>query len=160
MLKPFSRLESSTGRKIFNYRLSRTRRLIENCFGIAAARFRIFRRPIIAKVDNVVAITKAVVALHNYLMVSQNTMFNDKYYCPPGFVDNERSNGHIEIGEWRSEVQGNTGLLPLNSIGSNNYSRQAKDVREDFMAYFNSKDGEVSWQWEHINRTTDPFDEL
>jgi len=26
------------------------------------------------------------------------------------------------------------------------------------MTYFNSKDGEVSWQYEYINRTIDPFD--
>ena len=69
LLKPFSRLDAGINKKTFNYRLSRARRLIENCFGIAAARFRIFRRPIIAKVDKVIAITKAVVALHNYLMI-------------------------------------------------------------------------------------------
>ena len=35
-------------------------------FGIAASRFRVFGRPIIAKVEKVVAITKAVAALHNF----------------------------------------------------------------------------------------------
>lgn len=60
LLKPFSRRDADVNRKIFNYRLSRARRLIENCFGITAAMFRIYRRSIIAKVDNIIAITKAV----------------------------------------------------------------------------------------------------
>jgi hypothetical protein len=49
---------------------------IENCFGICSSRFRIFRGPIIRKVDTVVAITKAVVLLHNYLMKHESK------YCP------------------------------------------------------------------------------
>ena len=52
--------------RIFNYRLSRARRIVENVFGILATRFRIFRRPIIANVDTVTRITKAVLALRNF----------------------------------------------------------------------------------------------
>ena len=50
-----------------NYTTSRPRRVVENTFGICAFRFRIFKRPIIASVDIVISITKAVVTLHNYL---------------------------------------------------------------------------------------------
>lgn len=44
MIKPF-RLASLTDddTKIYNYRLSRARRIVENAFGILSARFRIFR---------------------------------------------------------------------------------------------------------------------
>lgn len=157
MLKPFARLNTNIGRKIFNYRLSRARRLIENCFGIAASRFRIFRKPIISKVGTVKAITKAVVALHNYLMISQNK-FGDLRYCSPGFVDSESEGGNFQNGGWRDEIEACTGLLPLRNTGSNNYSRSAKEVREDFMLYFNSTEGAVDWQWDYVNRTIDPFD--
>ena len=71
-MKPFPVETLGPKERIFNYRLCRARRIIENTFGIATTRFRIFQRPIIAKVENVVAITKAVVALHNFLM-KENT---------------------------------------------------------------------------------------
>ena len=102
MLKPFARVDADVKNKIFNYRLYHARRVIENCFGMAAARFRIFRKPIIAKVEIVIKITKAVVSLHNYLMISQNK-FGDYTYCPTGFADRENYDG-TEPGEWRSET--------------------------------------------------------
>ena len=72
--------------KSFNYRLSRARRIIENTFGIAAARFRVFRCPIHARVEMVVNITKVVVALHNYLM-NGKTFESRSNYCPARFTD-------------------------------------------------------------------------
>ena len=157
MLKPYAQVNMTTEKKIFNYRLSRARRVIENSFGIAAARFRIFRRPIIAQVETVCLITKAVVALHNFLMMSQ-CKYGDYTYCPPGFADHETAQERSS-GNWRDETQNFTGLVPIRTIGSNNYSKTAKEVRDDFACYFSSHEGSVSWQWDYVKRTINPFDE-
>ncbi|XP_046856108.1 protein ALP1-like [Xenia sp. Carnegie-2017] len=94
LMKPYANPNLDIRKLVTNYRISRARRIIENSFGILAARFRIFRRPIHAKVDTVISITKACVALHNYLM---NGKTYANRYCPLGFVDHE-INGHFKGG--------------------------------------------------------------
>lgn len=42
LMKPYSKITLSLEQKVFNYRLSRARRIVENAFGILASRFRIF----------------------------------------------------------------------------------------------------------------------
>jgi len=58
MLRPFPGKQLSRERRIFNYRLSRARRVSENAFGIMASRFRIFRRPIPAAPEHVENVVK------------------------------------------------------------------------------------------------------
>ena len=83
-------------KKIFNYRLSRARRTIENTFGILAARWRIFLHPIRADIETVILIVQACVSLHNYLQLTSRCS-----YTPHGFVDEELSDGSIKKGDWR-----------------------------------------------------------
>jgi hypothetical protein len=49
--------------------------VIENTFGILAARWRIFRRPIIAKPENV-TLTKAAIALHSMLRTTAQAHYS------------------------------------------------------------------------------------
>ena len=67
-MKPFPSHKLPLDQRVFDYRLSRARRVIGNTFGIAACRFRVLRRPTIANVSKVILITEAIVALHNILM--------------------------------------------------------------------------------------------
>lgn len=91
---------------IFNYCLSRARRVVENCFGILTARWRIFCRPIRAAVSLVHKIVQATVCLHSYLRLTDNAM-----HCPVGFVDSEDSSGEIREGEWRTIVAADQGAF-------------------------------------------------
>jgi hypothetical protein len=156
LMKLYPREVLGIRERVFNYRLSRARRIIENTFGIAAARFQVFRRPIHARVEMVVNITKAVVVLHNYLM-NGKTFESTSKYCPAGFTDTEGPGGTQLEGEWRSVVQRDQGLKPLTRAGSNNYSRSAKLVREDFSNYFLSSVDQVPWQWAAAHSTEDAF---
>ena len=138
LIKPHLRNALALLERIFNYRRSRARRIDKNIFGILATRFGIFRWPIIAKVDTVTRITKAVVALHNFLMFDCDFSGND--YCPGSYVDFEVNNSVVEE-EWRKE-QG-TGLVLAQNMGSHNHSLDAKQVRDDFQDFFNSAAGSV-----------------
>ena len=141
---------------VCNYRISRARRIIENTFGISASRFRVFRRPIVARVETVINVIKAVIALHNFLIISSPD--NDSFtYCADGYADQETTNGR-RAGQWRRVVEGDQGLISLTQVGSRNYSHNAKQVRDNFRDYFNGP-AAVSWQWNHINSTVNFFDE-
>ena len=74
--------------RITNYCLSRTRRVIENAFGVLAARFRIYRWSKIANVETVNNAVRTTVALHDFLLVNQK--LDGAYaYCPENFVDRD-----------------------------------------------------------------------
>ena len=139
MIKPYPGNIKELSEQIYNYRLSRARRVIENAFGILATRFRIYRRPIIANVDLVKNVVKATIALHNFLLICQREQ--DAYiYCPHNFVDQNNRRGRVIPGHWRQDIGATAGLsrLDRNARGSNNSSKSAQKVRDDYKEYFNS----------------------
>lgn len=72
-MKPFPRSQSLVDRDkaVFNYRLSRTRRTVENAFGILTHRFRIFSMPINLNVDTIENLVTTACILHNLLAEEQ-----------------------------------------------------------------------------------------
>ena len=95
LIKPYNRDSLNKDRRIFNYRLSRARRVVENTFGILASRFRIFHTPINLMVENVETVVLACCVLHNFL--GRNSPDN---YTPPGSLDSENIvENVIQLGE-------------------------------------------------------------
>lgn len=142
LLKPYSRVNLTLQQRVFNYRLSRARRVVENAFGILASRFRVFSRPIELKVQTVDLIVKASCVLHNWLR-----MTSTKHYFPSGCVDIEDHNiGEVIPGSWRNEVKE---LSTVIRAGSNNYSNTASLLRDQYAKYF-VEEGAVSWQYKMI----------
>ena len=148
MMKPYPSQNCTLEEKVFDYRLSRAKRIIENSFGIATARFRIFRRRINAKVSTVKPVTKAIVGLHNFLLEKNHEV--DNQYCPLNYIDREK-NDHVLPRDWRQEQNHIFGLKDVRRIGSNKYSKTAKVIRGKFEDYF-VNEGAVDWQWDFENK--------
>ena len=147
LMRPFPG-ELTEVQKIYNYRISRARRVIENTFGILRARWRIFSTTIKASVENAERYVLAAISLHNYLRQTENAS-----YCPFGFIDSESSNGAIKPGDWRSALHGEGCLQNVRPVRGSRPHRSATDIREALVTYVNSDIGMVPWQLEHVRRT-------
>ena len=135
LMKPYTGRDLDEPKRIFNYRLFRAKRTIENSFGILSARWRIFHRPTHASVKSTEAIVRATVCLHNYLQLTDNAC-----YEPNDFIDSTNSNRDILPGDWRDIVPGDEGALNnLPHIGGNRYSNVADDTRSSFKNYFKNE---------------------
>ncbi|XP_012228802.2 putative nuclease HARBI1 [Linepithema humile] len=55
--------------RIFNYRLSRARRVIENAFGILVSKWAILKNSICCKPETAESIVMALICLHNFLII-------------------------------------------------------------------------------------------
>lgn len=129
-MKPYSQRRITHDEKIFNYRLCRARRVVENVFGILASRFRVFLQPIAVAVEKVDAIVLASCALHNFLRRKSK-----KQYVTETCVDQEDTkSGTVISGEWRQI--GN--LLELERIKSTNASNTAETVRDSYKKFYNT----------------------
>lgn len=141
-LKPFNQRELTFERKIFNYRLSRARRIVENVFGILASRFRIFHTAINLNLEHIERVVMACCVLHNFLRrkCSQS-------YTPPMSLDDEDViDGNVILG-----LRPDAGVfVDLQRGPTRNYGEAAKNVRQKFLTYFNGK-GKVPWQDHFVN---------
>jgi hypothetical protein len=82
MMKLFSRRGLPKSEAIFNYRLSRARRIVENAFGIVAHRFRCQLNTLRVNPENAANVVLACCILHNMLR-------DEKTAIAPGLVDEE-----------------------------------------------------------------------
>lgn len=142
IMKPFSFKKLSVQERIFNYRLSRARRIVENVFGIASARFRVLRRTMELHPIKVKIIVSAICALHNFLITNSSEI-----YASQEIFDIDNKDGTITPGSWRNET---LNYEPLQrNTEYRNASEKAKSSREEFKDYF-CREGEVPWQHLYI----------
>ncbi|KAG5888933.1 hypothetical protein JTB14_006301 [Gonioctena quinquepunctata] len=78
IMKPYPFRKLTNEQRIFNYRLSRARRVVENAFGILANRFRCLLNVSALRPEKVKIITKACCALHNFLSHEMKTHYTGK----------------------------------------------------------------------------------
>ena len=139
LMKPIPRRGLHHRERIYNYRISRARRVVENAFGLLANRFRCLLDVMPQKKpERVETIVMAACTLHN-LIINRRGMRRH------GDADREDPETHQVIpGNWRTEPQmPDLGQAPLRG---NTATKAAKDLREYLVEYFNSPAGSVPWQ--------------
>lgn len=124
LMRPFPGTNLSTDKRIFNYRLSRARRVVENTFGQLTSKFRIYNRRIHALPKNVDNIILSTCILHNFIK---------KYDKETLFAEVASTNETLAAYD------------DLPAVGLN-ASREAFHVRDTFKSYFISQAGAVPWQ--------------
>ncbi|KAJ8888792.1 hypothetical protein PR048_008284 [Dryococelus australis] len=138
IMKPYPFRGLSFSERVFNYRLSRARRVVENSFAIAANEFRVLRKPMSepTKSEKVVL---ALCALHNFLISRRG-----QRYIHVGSLDTGRTDSYIIPGEWCQKGNPESTWYPLQQTGRR---QGGQSDREDLQVYFISRQGEVSWQY-------------
>ena len=130
-MKPYPEKGLDDRKRIFNYRLSRFRRVSENAFGILSHIFGIFHTTIDLEPDKCIKLVLAAVTLHNMLRTKSGTY-------------KEATDQFLEDGICETPLPS---LEPRRH--SNNSTLSAKAIREHFADYFYGP-GEVSWQWNKL----------
>lgn len=127
-MKSYNKHVLNDNKRIFNYSLSRPRRIIENILGILARRFKIFQKPIKLSLTKAKIVVMACFHLHNLLIKQKN-------YIRSGEVDMEDCVTRTVIhGYWRNE---SNQLLNIERKQAANSATLAKEMRNDFCEYFN-----------------------
>lgn len=113
-------------KRVYNYRLCRARRVVENAFGLLSQKFRIYNRRMQVKPENAGIIILSTCVLHNFIKI----------------YDGKSTYDNIQTNEEHSTPINLTNI----SLQGRNATREAFDIREIYKHFFNSPSGSVPWQ--------------
>ena len=142
LLKPFPRASRLTEtQKVFNYRLSRARRVVENAFGILVAKFRVFETAIALNHETTNDLVRAACALHNWLRKTS----------APAKAPDTREGLVAEEGARaaRGSDVNHGGLVNLPPYATKEPQKAAAETRLHYAERFMTTDA-VPWQWSRI----------
>ena len=125
LMKPYPARGLTGEQRVFNYRLSRARRVSENAFGIIVNRFGVLSRPMNLDPDTATTVTQACIALHNFLRTKEDARYAQE-------VQDRQCQWYRELGR---------------QAGNRN-AGSAREVREELCDYFYTN-GAVNWQWDY-----------
>ena len=138
IMRPFPRSKYlDLRKKVFNYRLSRARRVVESAFGLLAARWKIYRKPINTSVTTAIKIVQATTALHNFIIQFEASLpLAERTYCR----NNPEENTNLIYAGAFTETES------LRENSQYAQSQHAVQVREHYTDFFMNT-GAVEWQW-------------
>lgn len=101
IMRPYPGHMLLESKSVFNYRLSRSRRVIENAFGILVSRCRVLVTTLNLNCNpqNAEKVTLDAVALHNFTISDTNEIS----YYPHKYADWVDTNGHVKKGQFRAD---------------------------------------------------------
>jgi hypothetical protein len=135
MMKPYSTKQLSLQERIFNYRLSRARRIVENAFGLLTNRFRVLQTTIDMEPETVTSLVMACVCLHNFHRIRNPRV-------PNVALAHHGPDPQLVPGAWR---QANI-LQEVQAVkGPTREAKAAKQQRVYLKHYLNNI-GAVPWQ--------------
>ena len=136
MLKPFPGQNLDSSKRIFNYRLSRARRVIENAFGVLSVKFRVLKTDIVCSLSNLNNIIFVCCCLHNYLINKRLEYFEPEVIDREDLVTRTLQRGtHWDEG---------SAFTPIPNVGGRS-PNDAVQMRDTLKDYFNDV-GSVAWQ--------------
>ena len=136
LLKPYPIRNMTHDQRIFNYRLCRSRRIVENAFGVLGNRWRVLTRKIEVSTERAQLIVLAACSLHNLIRKRYPNVTSNLF-------DREDPVTHnVNMGEWRDGPV----MEQLEALKGNNATKAGKAYREYLTKYFMSPAGSVSWQ--------------
>ena len=140
MQKPYSQRALSKEERIFNYRLSRARRVVENAFGILANRFQNLMSTMQHLPSTIRLIVTTCLVLHNLMRMRYPRLQNR-------LLDRDDINQHLVPGEWRRGRQ----MQDCRVVqGPNRDNREGKKLHNLLKHWVNSPAGSVPWQYNMI----------
>ena len=124
LMKPYPAKVLTDYERIYNYRLSRARRVSENAFGILVNRFRVLDKYIHLSPQKCTVVTNACIVLHNFLLSKKDVSYT--------LSEHEVPQQHCQT---------------LVHQGGNRSQGAARDIRDELCDFFNTN-GQVDWQWD------------
>ena len=132
LMRPFPASQSNNvTTQVFNYRLSRARSVVENAFGVLAARWRVFHSKIAVSSEHAYSIVKASFVLHNFRQTRSGSL---QLW---GVMEDALTAGAAD------------GLGSMQHIGGR--PGEAASIRNKFTTIF-LQDNAVPWQIQHVRR--------
>lgn len=125
IMRPYNVRSLNNNRRIFNYRLSRGRKIIECAFGMLVSKFRVFETPISCSVEKAVKIVKATCVLHNFIKQNDKIILNPDHGNIPSPTANTNN---------------------IHNINHGRPNNDATEFREYLCNYFTKPYGSVPWQ--------------
>ncbi|XP_068094158.1 uncharacterized protein [Hyperolius riggenbachi] len=123
LMRPYAQRTLNYDRRIFNYRLSRARKVVECAFGIMSNKWRVFHTAMHLKPQNAIAVIKAACILHNFVITMEGTPVEETTFVP---------------------------FTEIPAATTSRGTSTALSQRDKLCEYFVSEQGSVLWQDDQI----------